>query len=265
MRALVVNGKADACQRIADMLRKLGLRSEWRVSCKDAVSYTEDALRQGDPFAVYVVDRPLEDIDGIETARRIRKCAGPDASVFILTEQSGDDIREEAREAGATGTIPDTFFPSDLKKVLLQSLGKADSGQTDREERLSALRGKKVLMVDDSKLNLKIGVLLLQEQGMIVDTAQNGQIAVDTIREQGVGAYDLILMDVQMPVMNGYEATALLRKLPGGDKLKIIAFSANAFAEDREKSLKAGMNGHINKPLKIDELADTFIRVSAVA
>jgi len=265
VRALVVNGKADACQRIADMLRKLGLRSEWRVSCKDAVSYTEDALRQGDPFAVYVVDRPLEDIDGIETARRIRKCAGPDASVFILTEQGGDDIREEAREAGATGTIPDTFFPSDLKKVLLQSLGKADSGQTDREERLSALRGKKVLMVDDSKLNLKIGVLLLQEQGMIVDTAQNGQIAVDTIREQGVGAYDLILMDVQMPVMNGYEATALLRKLPGGDKLKIIAFSANAFAEDREKSLKAGMNGHINKPLKIDELADTFIRVSAVA
>ena len=125
------------------------------------------------------------------------------------------------------------------------------------------LKGKKILLVDDSKLNLKIGVLLLQEQGMTVDTAENGQIAVDMVREKGVGAYDYILMDVQMPVMGGYEATALLRKLPGGDRLKIIALSANAFEEDREKSLKAGMNAHVNKPLKVDELIEAFIRVSA--
>ena len=120
-------------------------------------------------------------------------------------------------------------------------------------------------MVDDSTLNLKIGVLLLQEQGMIVETASNGQIAVDMIKEKGVGAYDFILMDVQMPVMGGYEATSILRKLPGGDKLKIIAFSANAFEEDREKSLQAGMDGHITKPLKIDELVDELARVSATA
>ena len=113
-------------------------------------------------------------------------------------------------------------------------------------------------MVDDSKLNLKIGVLLLQERGMVIDTAPNGQAAVDMVREKGVDAYDFILMDVQMPVMGGYEATSILRKLPDGDKLKIIAFSANAFEEDREKSLKAGMNGHINKPLKIDELIEAF-------
>ena len=109
-------------------------------------------------------------------------------------------------------------------------------------------------MVDDSKINLKIGTLLLQEQGMIVDTASDGQMAVDRIREKGADAYDFILMDVQMPVMGGYEATSQIRKLPGGDQLKIIAFSANAFEEDREKSLKAGMDGHIAKPLKIQEL-----------
>ena len=125
------------------------------------------------------------------------------------------------------------------------------------------LKGKKILLVDDSKLNLKIGVLLLQDQGVTVDTAQNGQIAVDMVREKGAGAYDFILMDVQMPVMGGYEATAILRKLPGGDRLKIIALSANAFEEDKEKSLKAGMNAHVNKPLKVDELIDAFIRVSA--
>ena len=117
-------------------------------------------------------------------------------------------------------------------------------------------------MVDDSKLNLKIGVLLLQEQGMIVDTASNGQIAVDTIREKGVDAYDFVLMDIQMPVMGGYEATKLIRKLPNGDKLKILAFSANAFEEDREKSLQSGMNGHIAKPLKINELLNELKRFS---
>ena len=134
------------------------------------------------------------------------------------------------------------------------------SGQTVGEEKNISLDGKKVLLVDDFDVNLKIGVLLLRRQGMVVDTASNGQMAVDKIREKGVDAYDFVLMDVQMPVMDGYEATARIRKLPDGDKLKIIAYSANAFAEDREKSLKAGMDGHIAKPLKINELLEELKR-----
>ena len=126
--------------------------------------------------------------------------------------------------------------------------------QTNKEEQVYSLKGRKVLMVDDNELNLKIGVLQLRQEGILVDTATNGQIAVDIIREKGVDAYDFVLMDIQMPKMGGYEATSLIRKLPGGDTLKIIAFSANAFEEDREKSLKAVMNGHIAKPLKINEL-----------
>ena len=117
----------------------------------------------------------------------------------------------------------------------------------------TTLAGKKILMVDDSHLNLKIGVLLLTEKGATVDTASNGQLALDAIREKGTAYYDIVVMDVQMPVMGGYQATAAIRALPGGDKLKIIAFSANAFEEDREKSLRAGMDGHITKPLKITE------------
>ena len=139
---------------------------------------------------------------------------------------------------------------------------RAQSDAADARAAFS-LKGKKVLLVDDSKLNLKIGVLLLKEQGMIVDTAPDGKAAVGMIEEKGVDAYDFILMDVQMPVMGGYEATAILRKLPGGDKLKIIAFSANAFKEDREKSLRAGMNGHIAKPMKIAELVNELAGLSA--
>ena len=260
---LTVSSDINTCRRVAGILRELGLYSEWRTSCREVVTCAEDFRRRGDPVKVCVVDGQAEDRNGIETVRRIRECAGKDAFVFLLTAEDGGDVRKEAKEAGVTGFIPRPLFPSDLRKALLQCCGKAGSEEPDGMEQVVSLKGKKVLMVDDSRLDLKIGVLLLQEQGMIIDTASNGQIAVDMIREKGADAYDFILMDVQMPVMDGYESTSILRKLPGGDKLKIIAFSANAFEEDREKSLKAGMNGHIAKPLKIDELINMLARVSA--
>ena len=122
------------------------------------------------------------------------------------------------------------------------------------EGKTVSLKGKRVLLVDDSEVNLKIGTLVLRAQGMSVDTAANGRLAVDTVREKGAGAYDFVVMDIRMPEMDGHQATAAIRKLPGGDKLKIIAFSANAFEEEREASMKAGMDGYITKPLKIDEL-----------
>ena len=261
VRCLVVHKKANAGQRIVGMLKKLGMRSESCVSSKDAVIGTEDSLRQSDPFKVYIVDSETDGSNGIETVRSIRQRVGKDASIFILAYDC-DTIRKDAKEAGVTGFIPKILFLSDLKNTLLPSQIKTDPHAADKREQALSLKGKKILMVDDSKLNLRIGVLLLQEQGMIVDTASDGKIAVDMIREKGIGAYDFILMDVQMPVMGGYEATSLLRKLPDGDKLKIIAFSANAFEEDKEKSLQAGMDGHITKPLKIDELISEFVKVS---
>ena len=260
LRSLVVDDDINACQSIADMLREVGMRSEWCVSGREAVVRTEESLRHGDRFKVYIVDWLMPDMNGIETVRRIRKVVGEDASIIILTAYDWIDIEKEAREAGVSGFISKPLFPSDLQKILLKFCGKASPGQTGKQEPVFSLKGKKVLMVDDSELNLKIGVLVLQGQGVTVDTARNGQIAVDMIREKGIDAYDFIVMDIQMPVMGGYEATGILRKLPGGDKLKIIAFSANAFEEDKEKSLKAGMNGHITKPLKIDALVNELKR-----
>ena len=260
MRCLIVDDDETACRSTAEMLRDLGMRGEWCNSGKEAIDRTEEALRQGDRFKVYIVDWHMPDMNGLETVRSIRKLVGEDARIIILTAYDWVDIEKEAKEAGVSGFVPKPLFPSDLRRALAQLCGKTIADRPDREGSDVSFKGKKILMVDDSKLNLKVGVLLLQEQGMIVDTASNGQLAVDIIREKGVDAYDFILMDVQMPVMDGYEATAMLRKLPDGDKLKIIAFSANAFEEDKEKSLASGMNGHISKPLKIDELLNELKR-----
>ena len=260
LRSLVVDDDVNACQSIADMLREIGMRSEWCVSGKEAVIRTEESVRHGDHFKVYIVDWLMPDMNGIETVRRIRKVIGEDAAIIILTAYDWTDIEDEARAAGVSGFISKPLFPSDLQRALLQSCGRALPDQDAREEQTFSLKGKKILLVDDNELNIKIGVLQLQHQGATVDTALNGRLAVDMLRENGMDAYDFVLMDIQMPVMDGYEATSIIRKLPGGDKLKILAFSANAFEEDKEKSLKAGMDGHIAKPLKIQELMNALKR-----
>ena len=126
-----------------------------------------------------------------------------------------------------------------------------------------SLKGRRILLADDNEINVRVGELQFRKQGMVVDTARNVQEAVETIRSHGADAYDFVLMDVQMPVLDGYAATEQIRKLPGGDKLVILAYSANAFEEDREKSLKAGMNGHIAKPLRIGELMKELERIVA--
>ena len=260
MRSLIVDDDINACQSIADMLCDVGLHCEWCVSGREAIVRTEQSRRRGDCFKLFVVDCQMPDMNGIETVRHIRGIVGKEPFVIMLTAYDWADIENEAREAGATGVITKPLFPSDLQRELNRCCGKTSPDQADKEEDVVSLKGKRVLMVDDNELNLKIGELQLQQQGMTVDIARNGRLAVDMIRENGIDAYDFVLMDIQMPVMNGYEATSIIRKLPGGDKLKILAFSANAFEEDREKSLKAGLDGHIAKPLKANELLNELKR-----
>ena len=263
LRGLVVDDDVNACRSIADMLQDAGMRGEWCVSGKEAVVRTEESLHHGDRFKVYILDWPAPDANRIDTVRRIREIAGAGAFIIVLTTYDWAGIEKEASEAGVNRFVSKPLFPSDLQKVLLHLCGKACSDQADAEEEIVSLKGKKVLMVDNNELNLKIGVLQLKQHGMIVDTALNGQTAVNMIWENGIDAYDFVLMDVMMPVMDGYEATSIIRKLPGGDKLKIIAFSANAFEEDKEKSLQAGMDGHIAKPLKVEELLCELKRLVA--
>jgi signal transduction histidine kinase/DNA-binding response OmpR family regulator len=262
LRGLVVDGDEAACQSVAGMLREAGMRSEWCLSGREAVARAGESVREGDRFQVCVVGWPVPDMDGFETVRGLRQALGEDAAIIVPADD-WVDIEAAAREAGVTAFIAKPVFPSDLYDVLPKARGKARPGRNGEKETLRPLEGKKILLTDDSALNLKIGTLLLREKGAVVDTAGNGRIALETIREKGTGHYDFVVMDVQMPVMDGYEATAAIRALPGGGKLKIIAFSANAFDEDKEKSRKAGMDGHISKPLKINEFLKELQRFAA--
>ena len=262
-RALVAIAAESAAQNVASMLRDAGMRPEGCASPEEAAALAERALRDGSPFQVCILGGPLPGGPALEAVRRLRNALAKDALLVLLSPDDASAREAEARDAGVNAFAAQPLFPSDLQK-LLRTFSDPDCAPADRPTATPlSLQGLKVLLVDDSPLNLKIGSLLLREHGILVDTAENGQSAVDAIREKGADAYDVVLMDVQMPVLDGYAATAAIRKLPDARKLKIIAFSANAFEEDRKKSRKAGMDGHLAKPLKIHEFLQELQSLAA--
>ena len=258
--ALVVAPDPGTCQNLADMLRAAGLRPDWTLTGQEAAVRAQESLRRGAPYKTCLIDCTACESAPKQTVQRLRQILGPETAIIIVTANDWIDIETEARADGVTGFLVQPVFPSDLHKVLQQTCGMACPVRIKKKTPDYTLSGKKILMVDDSPLNLKIGVILLREKGALVDTAENGRIALDLIRQKGTTHYDVVVMDVQMPVMDGYQATAAIRSLPGGDKLKILAYSANAFEEDKQKSLQAGMNGHITKPLRITEFLQELHR-----
>ena len=258
-RALVVDDNADTCISVADMLRQIGMRDEWCTSGKEAVLRAQEAHRRGDSFRVYIIDWLMPDMNGIETTRRIRKVIGNETPIIILTSYDWSDVEDEAREAGVTAFAAKPLFPSDLRRVLSGCLGKTEPPVP--EAPAYAFAGKRLLLVEDNELNLEIATELLEEDGFIVDCAVDGHLAVEKIRSAGPGDYDLILMDIQMPTMNGYEATRRIRALDAPlSGIPILAMTANAFEEDRQAALEAGMNEHIAKPIDLPKLRATLAR-----
>ncbi|MDO5445969.1 MAG: response regulator [Eubacteriales bacterium] len=255
MKSLVVDDDISACQIVAKMLRDVGMRSEWCTSGKEAVVRTEEAISIGDLFKVYIIDWLMPDMNGIETARRIRQVVGDKAPIIVLTAYDWSDIEEEAKQAGVTAFVSKPLFPSDLQKVLNKCCGTAEDG-AESEKKEFDFTGKKILLVEDNEMNREIATEILEEEGFIVDTAEDGTVAVKKMRSAKPGQYDLILMDVQMPVMNGYEATKAIRALPDPEiaNITILAMTANAFEEDRQEAMTAGMNEHLAKPIEIDKL-----------
>ena len=257
LKSLVVDDDVSACQNVAKMLRDTGMRSEWCTSGKEAVIRTEEAVRIGELFKVYVIDWMMPDMNGIETTRRIRQVVGDEVPIIVLTSYDWSDIEEEAREAGVTAFVSKPLFPSDLHDVLNRCCGTA-SAETAEQEKGYDFSGKRTLLVEDNEMNREIATELLEETGLAVDTAEDGAVAVKAVEEKGTDYYDFILMDIQMPVMDGYEATRRIRALPGGDQVSIIALSANAFEEDVQKSLSMGMNAHVAKPIDVNVLFETM-------
>ncbi len=252
-RALVADDNMDSCTNVEKMLRVIGLRAEWTTSGKEAVYRAKYAAEQNDPFRVYIIDWLMPDMNGVEVVRRIRKEVGETATIIILTAYDWTDIEAEAREAGVTAFCAKPLFMSELYNVLQN----ADNSNSDDEQDIipEQFAGKRVLLVDDVELNREIAVAILEEAGINVRTAVNGKEAVEAVKNSG-GEIDLVLMDVMMPIMDGYQATREIRKLddPVLANIPIVAMTANAFEEDKIAALDAGMNDHLAKPFQIEKL-----------
>ena len=261
LRALVADDDANTAFSIYGMLKEVDMRAEWCASGKEAVFRAEASYQEGDLFKVYIIDWLMPDMNGVETTRRIRRAIGDDVPIIILTAYDWSDIEEEAREAGVTAFVSKPLFPSDLHAVLGACLGAVTEEVAAPVTLSYDFEGKRILLVEDNELNREIATEILEEEGFVVESAEDGDIAVDLLRIATADTYDLVLMDVQMPRMNGYEATRQIRAL-GTDvaRIPILAMTANAFEEDRRAALDAGMDEHIPKPINVETLKDTLAR-----
>ena len=259
---LVVDDDKTCCESTVATLKDIGIAGEWVLTGRDAVERCYARHEAGCDYFAVILDWKMPKMDGIETARKIREQVDKDVTIIILTSFEFSEIEEEARAAGVDAFIAKPLFRSRLTATLRQfTSGKKEKNARSLLESFAKTdyTSKRVLLVEDNELNREIAAEILGMTGVAVDIAENGKIAVEKVVAAPEKWYDLIFMDIQMPIMNGYEATAAIRSLPGGrGKVPIIAMTANAFAEDVQLAKNTGMNEHIAKPLELDKLNDVL-------
>ena len=258
-RALVVDDDFNTCDSVTLMLGQIGIRAEWTLSGKEALLRTHQAVTRGDNYNIYVIDWMLPDMNGVEVARRIRK---DDVPIILLTAYDWSDIEEEAKEAGVSAFCGKPLFLSELRSCLNSIVTAEVEEKTVEDGPKRQLTGR-ILLAEDNEVNQEIAVAILEDAGFTAEVAGNGQIAVDMLERSKPGYYQLVLMDVQMPELDGYGATRKIRALENHElaSIPIFAMTANAFEEDRQEALKCGMNGHLAKPINIKVLLETLNRV----
>ena len=259
---LVVDDDEMACESTVAALNEIGIAGEWVSSGQEAVEQTVDRHERHEDYYAILMDWQMPGMDGIETTRQIRKCIGSEVTIIVLTAYDYSEIEEEARAAGVDAFIAKPLFPSRLSATLKQIAGdkteKQSSGELPDISKAD-YSGKRILLVEDNDLNRDITAEIIGMSHVQTDTAANGKEAVEKIISMPEGWYHLVLMDIQMPVMNGYEATAAIRGLPDKRReIPIVAMTANAFAEDVQMAKNTGMNGHIAKPLDLNVLNDVM-------
>ena len=252
-RALVVDDDINTCQSVGKMLREIGMRPDWSTSGREAIIRAREAAKFHEEYKAYIIDYVMPDMNGIETVRQIRKVINKEIPIIVLTAYDWTEFEEEARNAGVTAFASKPLFLSELRKAL--SRPKEEEAPAEATPSVD-YSGRRVLLVEDNELNIEIATTILEEMGLAVDTACDGTEAVTTVFRSDEHRYDLIFMDIQMPKMDGYTATREIRTFKNNTKanIPIIAMTANAFEEDKRKAIEAGMNGHIAKPISIEEI-----------
>ncbi len=256
-RLLVVDNNEDLCRSAASVLKEIGVQAEWVMSGREALQKIEENHRKNTDYEIVLLDWKMPDMNGLETTRGIRRIVGDDLPILIISAYDWSDIEEEARSAGAHGFISKPLFKSNL----YLGLSRYVEGMSDEEEQSQSAEkeldfgGLRILLAEDNDLNWEIAEDILTDVGFEVEWAENGQICVDKFEESEPGYYDAVLMDIRMPVMNGYDAAKAIRALDRPDaRLPIIAMTADAFFEDIQRCLECGMNEHVAKPIDIEKL-----------
>ncbi len=264
-RLLAVDDEEDICLGIQSAMEDTGVEVAYATSGAKAVEMAAQACQNGQEFHIILTDWQMPGMDGLETARRIREAVGDDVPILILTSHDLEDAREAGKGQGIDMFLPKPFFRSSLQRAMSQLLD-GSGGEPQPEQEDFSLAGLKVLAAEDNEINAEILQELLEMEGMECQVVPNGKAAVERFAASAPGEFDLIFMDVQMPVMNGYEATKAIRagSHPLSKAIPIIAMTANAFEEDVQTALAAGMNAHTAKPIDLDKLKATVAKLQGV-
>ena len=256
-QVLLVDDDELLCESAVATLNSIGCQVDWAPTGEDAVEKAVRRHSAGEDYPVILLDWKLPGIDGIEAARRLREICGDGPVILIITAADWSEVEEQAGVAGINGSIPKPLFRSTLYYSLRQYCGAPEEQEAPEEAGHADLTGRRVLLAEDNDLNWEIAQELLSELGLELERAEDGRICMDKFLANPPGWYDAILMDIRMPVMNGYEATEAIRALAREDAgtIPIIAMSADAFSEDVQHCLDCGMNAHTAKPIDVDEVA----------
>jgi CheY-like chemotaxis protein len=260
-RVLVIDDDVDCAKSIPQIFKEFGVDAECCYSGADALERVKAENAEGRSYDAFLVDWRMPNMDGMKTTKMLRELLGNDILVIVMSAYEWSDIEDKATEVGIQNFVSKPVFPSDARDSLLRSFGLLQAEVPVSDKNVS-FNGKKVLLVDDNELNREIAQEILEDCGILVTTACDGEKAVEYMKNVQPGACDLILMDVQMPIMDGYEATRLIHKLDNkvAAQIPIIAMTANAFADDQQAALDAGMNEHVAKPVNVNKLKEVLSR-----
>lgn len=252
---LIVDDDELLCRTTISTLKSIGINGEWTLNGETAIDMVIQHHNKKDDYQIILLDWKLPGMNGIQTAKEIRRNLGEDVPILLISAYDWSEFESEAREAGINGFISKPLFKSTLFHSLRQYVG-VDTPQDQTDDSNIDLSGRRILLAEDNELNWEVASVLLSDLGAELDWAEDGKICLDKFRESPEGYYDIILMDIRMPHMTGYEATEAIRELnhPDAKSVPIIAMSADAFSEDIQHCLECGMNAHIAKPLDITEL-----------